>query len=124
MVKKRKVDSGDFVMNRCPEDCPFRDKMSFGITFCSFAIYANLLEPERLTRTEIRKDGTVDYHIPPDCDVYKKYKDRAEEIKALKKKYDQYGVKRLKHKEPDLYVTGPMRIVSHRLRVGKRHFQR
>jgi len=106
MVKYRKIDSGDFVMNECPKDCPFRDRISYGIMFCSFSIYADQLEPKRFTRTEIMPDGTVNYHLPPDCDVYERYKNRASEITALKKKYDRYGTKRFKRFEPDLFVTG------------------
>ena len=106
MVKKRKVDSGDFVMNECPKDCPFRDKMSYGIAFCSFAIYANQLEPGRMTRTEISEDGKINYHLPPDCDVYERYKDKAQEVYKVKKKYDQYGTKRFSRMEDDLYVYG------------------
>lgn len=99
------VDKQDFATTICPHDCPFRDKLDRGLKYCSFAIYANQLEPGRIARTEVI-DGEPNYHIPPDCDVYERYKDRREEIQQMKDKYDQYGIRRTPARNPELYVTG------------------
>lgn len=97
---------GYFATYKCPHDCPFRDKFDGKIKFCSFSVYAEVLEPGRLTRTEVRKDRSPDYHLPPDCDVYERYKDKGTEIKRMKHKYDEYGIKRTKLVRPkELYTT-------------------
>ena len=95
-----------FVTYQCPKDCPFRDKLERSYKFCSFSIYADAIEPGRRTRTEIHDDGSIDYHEPPDCDIYEKYKGKEDEIKKVKKKYDQYGTRRVKDRDSRLWVTG------------------
>lgn len=62
----------------CPKDCPFRCNTS-GLIMCQFALYADKLEPGRLTRLEVEMDDNYRvtkeiWHIPPECDVYEKYK--------------------------------------------------
>lgn len=73
----RKTDAG--FAKHCPQDCPFRAKISEGINVCQFSLYADRLEPGRLTRLEVTRDehGNIkdyDWHVPPNCDVYEKYK--------------------------------------------------
>lgn len=107
MVKTKIYNRGNFAAHKCPKDCPFRDKMGSGLIYCSFAIYADKLEPGRHTRTEITVDGEPDYHFPPDCDIYDKYKDQTDRIREMKRIYDQYGLMRYsKYENPDLVVTG------------------
>lgn len=100
----------EFIAGRdCPKDCPFLDRVSSGKTmrFCSFAIYADLLEPGRHTRTEISPDGKVDYNIPPNCKVYDTYKSQRKKIASMKRKYKSKNILRLdNHSEPHLLVTG------------------
>ena len=65
----------DWVKHKCPRDCPFNKRLGdLRTRYCNFAVYADVLEPGRKSRTEIDADGNVDYHIWPDCDIYKKYK--------------------------------------------------
>ena len=87
------VRKGEGFAKHCPKDCPFRDNIASGQTmvFCSFALFADLLEPGRHTRTEI-KDGKIDYHVPPNCDVYEKYKGKKKEIRKMKRSYEQKGL--------------------------------
>ena len=74
MVNGEKRYEG-WVSRKCPCDCPFRDKMpDHSDYYCSFALYADVLEPGRFTRTEITPDGAVNYHLWPDCDIYQRYK--------------------------------------------------
>ena len=101
----------DFIAGRdCPKDCPFLDRIAGGVSIriCTFSLYADLIEPGRHTRTEINQDGSVDYKLPPECDVYEKYKDRPGIIKEAKRKYETQAIQlRLHHKrDKDLYVTG------------------
>lgn len=107
MVKKR----DEFLAKICPADCPFLDRLATGSTvrFCSFAIYADIIEPGRHTRTEINDDGTVNYHIPPNCDVYDKYVNDFEAVKKAKKTYESRDVQLRLHKRhgTELIVTGP-----------------
>lgn len=106
MVNKR---VSDFAM-KCPRDCPFRMRLASGFTpyFCAFALYADMLDAGRHTRTEIREDGTVDYHIPPDCDVYEKYKGEKDMVEKAKRDYESRNVqlKLDSSRSRDLVVTG------------------
>ena len=106
MVKK--YSSEDFVEKRCPHDCPFRDKLDFGIHFCSYAIYSTCIDPNRRTRTEVFEDGSVDYHVPPHCDIYELYKEHVPEIEKIKKGYDRHTLERRSHHNNNskLIVTG------------------
>lgn len=103
----RKFDDSYFATLHCPHDCPFRDKLDTGIMFCSYSIYSVRLDQNRRTRTEISPEGTVNYHIPPDCDIYEKYKDKSDEIQKVKKDYDRYYLERRIKEAMDreLYVT-------------------
>ena len=100
----------EFIAGRdCPKDCPFLDRVASGETmrFCSFSVYADILEPGRHTRTEVSPDGEVDYNIPPNCKVYDKYKSQKKLIASIKRKYKAQKILRLdKHPEPHLLVTG------------------
>ena len=71
------VRQTDFAEQKCPRGCPFLDRLCGGTSyrFCSYTLYARSLDPDRLTRTTVSPDGKVDYHIPPHCDIYEKYKD-------------------------------------------------
>lgn len=105
------VKTDEFIAARdCPKDCPFRDRIASGQTmiFCSFGLYVDLIEAGRHTRTEVLPDGTVNYHIPPNCDAYEKYKDKKKYVAQIKKYYERHQL-RLHHKhffDPELYVTG------------------
>lgn len=103
-------ECGNFAAHDCPRDCPFLDRIASGQTmrFCSFALYADLIEAGRHTRTEILPDGTVDYHIPPNCDVYERYKGEIELVRKVKKEYERHYANLKLHKSHDneLQVTG------------------
>lgn len=107
MVRKQ----NEFLAKICPDDCPFLDRLGTGSTvrFCSFALYADIIEPGRHTRTEIKQDGTVDYHIPPNCDVYERYINDLEAVRKAKKIYESRDVQLRLHKRhgTELLVTGP-----------------
>ena len=87
------VRKNDGFAKHCPKDCPFRDHIASGQTmvFCSFALYADLLEPGRHTRTEVI-NGEVDYREPPHCDVYKRYRGKKKEIMKTKREYESKGL--------------------------------
>lgn len=99
----------EFIAERdCPRDCPFLNRIAggAGARVCTFALYADILEPNRHTRTEIHEDGTIDYNIPPNCNVYEKYKDKKSEIAKMKRKYKSKGAVRTRRKaEAELVVT-------------------
>lgn len=113
------VEPKEFIAARdCPRDCPFLDRIASGqsMRFCSFAVYADLIEPGRHTRTEVNKDGTINYNIPPHCNVYDKYREFPKIIKETKRRYESHLIQlRLHHNEPDLSVTAHKHpvIVSH-----------
>ena len=105
MVRK-KSRRENWVRDLCPRDCPFNASVGDHVDrYCSFAAYADVLEPGRYTRTEIDPDGNVNYHIWPDCDVYPKYKGLnrvVNETKRRKTVEHQMGLPA----EPDVTVTG------------------
>lgn len=99
-----------FANTKCPRDCPFLERLGGGQTIlcCMFATYTPFLEPDRITRTEIKEDGTVDYHMPPHCDIYKKYKGRNKEVELALRRYESRGlsIKMGQTYNDELIVTG------------------
>jgi len=79
---------------RCPTDCPFRSHDQ-GLCICSFSLYANVLEPGRYTRMTIDADGKYNWHLPPDCDIYKKYKGKElrKDVKKVQIVFGDYTLK-------------------------------
>ena len=95
----------NWVRYKCPRDCPFNDRLGDMRTrFCSFSVYADTLEPGRHTRTEVSADGTVNYHIWPDCDVYYKYKHIKNLVGEVKRRHKTKHLKATPV-EPDVAVT-------------------
>ena len=106
------VRQTDFAEQKCPRDCPFLDRLCGGTSyrFCSYTLYARSLDPDRLTRTTVSPDGKVDYHIPPHCDIYEKYKDRSTEIKQLKKRVGNNNITIKRSRTEELSVFGKQHI--------------
>lgn len=103
MVDKKQ----NFAKYICPQDCPFRDRFDDAVSwYCSYGIYGEFLDTSRTTRTEVFADGSVDYHVPPNCDIYERYVDKTSELSALKKQYKTRYLIHHKPAEPDLEVTG------------------
>jgi len=59
---------------RCPKDCPFIGQICGKMPFCNYAAYAEYINPTRPTRMTIGENGKEDFHIPPNCDLYEKFK--------------------------------------------------
>lgn len=79
---------GEFLAENCPADCPFRSTMTknYKLWFCSYALYASYFDPNRGTRTTIDENGRVDYHTPPNCDIYPRFKHSHSELEKLRRK--------------------------------------
>ena len=71
----------DGFVKDCPKDCPFLATYA-NMRACQFSLFANKLEPGRYTRMTIEPDGSYNWHIPPNCDVYKKYRGHKVKIEA------------------------------------------
>ncbi len=95
-----------FANKKCPKDCPFLFKLGDGqtIMYCAFAEYADILEPGRHTRTEIKDNGEIDYNIPPHCGVYKKYKNEKEKVERAK--HELKTTPTIRPSQSGLVVTG------------------
>ena len=57
----------------CPKDCPFLGRLG-SLPYCRFSEYALVMEDDRETRMTVDKNGNIDWHLPPNCDMYEKYK--------------------------------------------------
>lgn len=103
---ENKEQGDNWVQNRCPRDCPFNDRLADrSDRYCSFAIYADMLEPGRFTRTTIDDSGEINYHQYPDCDVYPRFKGLDKVVLETKRR------RMSEHKvglpsSPDVAVTG------------------
>lgn len=73
----------NFAKYKCPKDCPFLGGTKWE-PMCEYALRADDIGLLRNTRTTVNLDGSLDFHIPPDCDIYDEYKDRVADWRKLK----------------------------------------